>query len=375
MRIAVTQVGDCLIADGINVFIYELSDALIHLGHEIYLVSGLAANVPVNGNISAFERAVREMFAVENVPRLVSLSFHSHARDFLTFSMQQNARFTFKGSETLNRISPDMVIFNGVTTTWCPHFKVAVNHDMQFRISALKYYDMLMYRTFDKLVATCTELKQGLIKQFHLPQSKISVIPICVDTSRFSSRVKNERQHIILHVGTRPEKRPETTIKAFARIAETDPEVKLFVAGQIAPRQLDGCISGIREESIRQRIVILGRVSKEKLADLYAQAKVTCVPSDYNVPVCSPTVIESLASGTPVVGSIAAISQDILVDGYSGYRVYPNDVEMFAGRLNTLITDDELWAKMSKNSLAIAQRCDKTNVAKEYVSLYNESAR
>ena len=374
MRIVITQPGDCLIADGINVFIYELSDALIQLGHEVRLMSGLAENVSIGGKMTGYEKAAKEMFGVKNVPNLTVLSHHSYAKTLFTFFFQQNTLFALNGSKIMRKLSPDMAIFNGVTTMWCSCFRVAVSHDMQFRTQILKYYDSLMYRTLDRLVAASTELKQGLIEQLHLSGDNISVIPICADISRFSSRANNERFHAILHVGTRPEKKPDTTIDAFARIAETDSEVKLLIAGQIAPGQLDPWISKIKRQEIRKRVVILGRVSKERLAELYSQVKVTCVPSSYRIPVCSPTAIESLASGTPVVGSLNAITKDILSDGYDGFICKPNDIGMFASRLQMLLNNNSMWENMSRNALSIIRRCDKVSVAKQYLSLYEKFA-
>lgn len=374
MKIAVTRLGDCLIADGINLFIYELSDALINLGHEVYLVSSLAENVPWGGNVQLFEKAVREMFSVKNVPFPYGLGYSTHGKSFAFRYMEQNLLFTLKGPKIFKEISPDFVIFNGASTTFCPFFKIVVAHDLQFRIKISKYYDSLAYRAFNEIATTSTELKDELIRQLHLPPAKIKTIPICIDTAKFSPQPMSERIHAILHIGPRMEKRPDITVDAFEKIARHDAEIKLFIAGQFGPKDAP-LLSRIKriKKSIRERIIILGRVSKEKLSDLYSHVKVTCVPSDYVVPVCSPTVVESLAAGTPVVGSLSAISKDILIDGYDGFRVQPNNVEMFASRIDLLIKDNDLWSKASRNSLEVAKRCDKKNVALNYLSLYKKS--
>lgn len=373
MKIIITRLGDCLIADGINLFIYELSDALINLGHEVHLLSDLAENVPIREKKSAYENAVKDMFSVKEVPNLTALSFYIHTwkSPFLS-NVEENLLFASKGSKIVNRISPDMIIFNGVTTMVCPHFfRVAVCHDLQFRLKTAKYYDSIIYPRFDRIVAASTEVQQGLTRQLHLHSTSISVIPICIDISRFSPRCKSKRKRAILHIGTRPEKRPDISVDAFETVARNDPEVELLIAGQIDPR-VPPLFSQIKqkEEGIRKRISFLGRLSKDQLAELYSSVKATCVPSDYVVPVCSPTVIESLASGTPVVGSISAISQDILRDYYTGFRVRPGDVATYASKLQLIIKDDDLWSKMSRNAINIAKRCDKIRVAQDYLSLH-----
>jgi glycosyltransferase involved in cell wall biosynthesis len=384
VKIVITRFGDCLIADGINLFIYELSDALISLGHEVALLSGYAENMPTGGKRSTFENIIKDMFSVNNVPTLRSLSLHIRGRGFLSV-FEQNLVFAYDGSRILSEILPDMVIFNGATTMLSPAFKVAVSHDLQFRVGLMKYYDWVVYRGFDKIVAASSEIAEGLTNLLRLSVSKISTIPICIDTSRFSSQTKRKRIHAILHIGTRPEKRPDITIKAFEKIARIDSELELLIAGQYDPgvemewKEAELGVPPLleqienKEEGIRKRISLLGRLSKEKLIELYSDVKVTCVPSDYRVPVCSPTVIESLASGTPVVGSLTAISRDILIDGFTGFRVQPYDVAAYASRLRLLVGNGILWSKMSQNAFDVAQRCDKKKVAQDFLSLYRNT--
>jgi glycosyltransferase involved in cell wall biosynthesis len=335
---------------------------------------GVTANIPTGGNASIYEEAVKNMFSVETVPSIVNLSFQSYGKGNFSTTFMENIFFTFKGSRKMREISPDMVIFNGVTTMLCPYFRVAVCTDMQFRVNSIlhKYYVSVTYRAFDKVVASSTELKQGLNNQLRVPAEKISVIPVCIDTSKFLPQPKSKRINAILHIGTRPEKSPAITVDAFERIARNDPEIQLLIVGQIDPR-VPPLLSRIKQKDkeIRKRISFLGRVSKENLAKLYSSVKVTCVPSDYVIPVSSPTVIESLASGTPVVGSATAISQDILINGYTGFRVRPGDVEQFASKLKIMLENEQLWDEMSKNAMNVAQLCDKANVARRYISLYD----
>jgi glycosyltransferase involved in cell wall biosynthesis len=376
MKIVITRFGDFLVADGINLFIFELSDALIRLGQEVYVISGCSDNIPWKGNVAIFEKAVKEIFSVTGVPEPISLSYRLHTTSRYSSSIEENLLFTSKGSIIVSKLSPDMVIFNGATTMFCPFFKVAVGHDLQFRYRIVKQYDRFVYRMFNRIVAASTEIKHGLTSQLRIPAAGISVIPICIDTSRFSPKSRNKRRHAILHIGTRPEKRPDITVEAFEKIAQNDPEIELIIAGQIDPR-VPPLLSQIKQksETVRKRISFVGRVSKEELAELYSSVEATCVPSDYVVPVCSPTVIESLASGTPVVGSLSAISQDILIDGETGFRVQFGDVAMFAAKLSSLINNDDLWRRMSQKAIGISQRCDKMKVAQAYLSLHEKYAK
>ncbi|MCJ7632029.1 glycosyltransferase, partial [Candidatus Bathyarchaeota archaeon] len=158
------------------------------------------------------------------------------------------------------------------------------------------------------------------------------------------------------------------TLKAFSILAKMDPAIKLYIVGSLSerPKRL---LSKVKEEFSR-RIICLGHVSKTDLRDLYSRVKVTSVPSIYQVPVLSPTVLESLASGTPVIGGSTAISCDLLVDNYNGFRVHPNDFNTLAKRISILTENKELWDKLSVNARSIAENFDASAVSKKYVDLY-----
>ena len=94
------------------------------------------------------------------------------------------------------------------------------------------------------------------------------------------------------------------------------------------------------------------------------------VPSIYRVPVLSPTVLESLASGTPVVAGSTGISNDLVIDGYNGFRVYPTDYKEIARKILMLITDNILWKQLSANARSMATNFDASVVAKKYIKLY-----
>ena len=178
MRIVITRLGNCLSLDGINVFIYELSEALIQLGHEVYLISSIASTFPLGGNANAntasVNKTVRERFSVIEVPNIISLHSSFHGKRTFFHYLEGNFFFISKGSWIINDLHPDMMILNG-TTSFCPFFKVAVCHDLQFRAKFHKYYNLIMYHTIDKIVAPSSELGQEIKRQLHLSAKTNSI--------------------------------------------------------------------------------------------------------------------------------------------------------------------------------------------------------
>lgn len=119
---------------------------------------------------------------------------------------------------------------------------------------------------------------------------------------------------------------------------------------------------------IEHRITFLGLIDESHFKNLLASVKIVSVPSTYIVPVASPTVIEALLSGTPVVSSLA-ITNDAVVNGINGYRCNLDPKE-FADKFRKLLTDENLWKNMSLNALQIArEKFGAKNVANKYIEL------
>jgi glycosyltransferase involved in cell wall biosynthesis len=68
--------------------------------------------------------------------------------------------------------------------------------------------------------------------------------------------------------------------------------------------------------------------------------------------------IEAAASGLPVVGGKSGGVPDAVGDGFNGYLVDPLNAQEVADRLNQLLTDNELYKRMSSGSLEWAKRFD-----------------
>ncbi|WP_045217537.1 glycosyltransferase family 4 protein [Desulfonatronovibrio magnus] len=88
----------------------------------------------------------------------------------------------------------------------------------------------------------------------------------------------------------------------------------------------------------------LGQVnSRRELADLYASASVTVLPSISNAESFGMVLAESLLAGTPVVGSDIGGIPAIVDEGFNGYLAKPGD-SIFLGEAvkNTLISEQKL---------------------------------
>lgn len=360
MRIVITRAKSAFSVDGISFFIWELSNELISQGHEVFVISGYNDGNLIN---------VKEMFEIENLPKVICLNQKPLNEIKLQSGMKIIYNWLCHGSKILHKIMPDMIICNEAMPLIYPNFKVVVCHDLEYRFPGRKIYDKIFYRLYNRVITTSEELRRNVMIELRIKPNKIAKIPLCINTKKYLKNSIDERDHAILHVGTWKDKNLQTTLAAFQLLATKDQRLKLFVVGDIWswPRRL---LSSI-DKRIRKRIICLGRVSKKELRVIYSKVKVVCVPSNYRVPVLSPTVLEALASGTPVVGSSTGISKDILIHGYNGFRIPPMDHIQTAEKILSLIKDDGLWSEMSRNALKISELFSPSKVARMYFELYN----
>jgi len=355
-NIIITRLETSAQPDGINVFIWHLAEELSNRGFKVAVVSAFGAD----------KHTIQELFDV-NLSENIDIKVLAPRGDYRKSAFKFVTLWLMKGLKVLSKLSPNLIIMNGsipiIGLKNC--LKVTVNHDLESRYRFQKQYEYMVYRFFDYIVTTTPELKNALIKKYRLQKEKIIIIPVGINTRKYRYKGINERENAILHVGTRRSKNLEVTIRAFEYILNCDPDVTLYITGP-QTEYLVHILSKI-DIGIRNKIRYLGVLPSNKLKDLYSRVKITIVPSSYKVPVISPTVLESFAMGTPVIGSDKAISKILLINGYNGYRVNINLVNSIATYAIKLLYDKNLWKKLSYNALKHVKYFDIRCVVDEYI--------
>jgi glycosyltransferase involved in cell wall biosynthesis len=97
----------------------------------------------------------------------------------------------------------------------------------------------------------------------------------------------------------------------------------------------------------------VGRVSEDDLRLLYRSATVTDLPSTTGEEAFGIVLIESLASGTPVIAS-ALPGVRTIVNEASGWLVPPGDVAALARRLSEIVDDPVRARAMRQSARALA---------------------
>jgi glycosyltransferase involved in cell wall biosynthesis len=114
-------------------------------------------------------------------------------------------------------------------------------------------------------------------------------------------------------------------------------------------------------------------VPHEKMATLFAEAYVSVIPSrcPENMPY---SVIESLAAGTPVIGSNRGGIPELVQDGTTGFVVDHDNVTHLAhALLRTSTLSTHQWQRLSQaGRRMVLMRCDQDRYMNQLVALYKQ---
>jgi glycosyltransferase involved in cell wall biosynthesis len=154
-------------------------------------------------------------------------------------------------------------------------------------------------------------------------------------------------------------------LRAFARIQQRLPEATLTLAGDGSQREE---LEALARELGLRGVTFLGRVEQRRMHELYDAADLFLNGSDIdNMP---GSILESFASGLPVVTTNAGGIPYIVSDGVTGMLVARGDDEAMAAKALSLLEDEALAARVAR---AAREECRKYNweaVRDEWLAFY-----
>jgi glycosyltransferase involved in cell wall biosynthesis len=177
-----------------------------------------------------------------------------------------------------------------------------------------------------------------------------------VDTAKFRpGRARREKE--VVFVGRLlPHKGVDVLIRA------VDPAIPLHLYG----RPYDAAYRSELERLAAGKAVIFHEDSSDaEIVDAYRRARVAVLPSvhdsDYardqrKAELLGLVLLEAMACGTPVVCSEVGGMPEVVDQGITGWVVPANDVGALRERIQLLLEDDKLWARMSSAAAAHVER-------------------
>jgi glycosyltransferase involved in cell wall biosynthesis len=233
-----------------------------------------------------------------------------------------------------------------------------------------------LIRLIDHLIFTTKDYS----KLFNFPKSKVSIIPIGVETDRFkpfnrtlSRKIINlpKDKFIILFVGNIDihnycKKGVEYLLKAIPLIRNYIPNVFLDLVGttDIESKQIIDNIS--KKERITDIVHISGYVKSENLPVHYTSSNIFVLPSVSRLEAFGIVLIEALASGIPIIATNITGVRSVVRSSKAGFLIEPGSINdivkkvVTVSRLKNLdnfaiktVKNKYEWATIVKNILDI----------------------
>ncbi len=178
-----------------------------------------------------------------------------------------------------------------------------------------------------------------------IPAERIEVILCGLDHGRYRDLgLERYGRPTIVHLGRlRRYKSIEVAMKAMKRVLRSVPEARLVIAGDGPYRpELEEYASGL---GLGSAIEFAGYVGGDELVEMLNRSHLLFNPSPKEG--WGLTVVEANACGVPVVASDRPGLKDSVVDGVTGFLVPYGDDIAFGESAVRLLTDRELWERMS----------------------------
>lgn len=213
-----------------------------------------------------------------------------------------------------------------------------------------------------------------LMEDLGVPPERIHFIPNGVDVERFRREVRSDLRalldlpaeaRVVLSVGREhPQKAFAAGLEAFAGVAARTTNAWLVILGKGTEANLP-----LAERlGIADRVRLCEGLHGDDLIAAYQQADVLFSPSVWEM--MPLVVLEAMAAGLPAVVTNISGSQDLVLDGETGFIVEPGALDDMADALVKLIEDDALrtafaraagsraedysWERVSRRQLELA---------------------
>lgn len=226
-------------------------------------------------------------------------------------------------------------------------------------------------READRIIAECPQDYKDLVSLYNAPREKLEIVPCGYDGDEMYPVEKEVARSIlnlpmdekmILHLGRMvPRKGADNVIYGFSRYLKKHQEkARLLIVGgesEIPDPEKTPELGRLMKVAIQEKVAhavhFLGSRKRDVLRIYYSAADVFITTPWYEPFGITP--IESMACGTPVIGSRVGGIKYSVKDGETGFLVPPNDPDSLERKISDLLGNQALLRRFKAHSLIRAR--------------------
>lgn len=280
-------------------------------------------------------------------------------------------------SEDVTRALPRLLTINDLIPVTAPQF-VLPEHSQTFQ----RILNSINLKR-DWVICISEYTKQEFCEYTGMSPERIFVISPAVAEHfypvRETAQIEAVRQRYripdgsyLLSVGTHLEPRKNLVhlIHCFCRLLLEKPDLdaSLVIVGSKG-KMADAALSAIQNYAqFRERVVFTGYVPDEDLSTIYSGAKAFVYPSLYEGFGLPP--LEAMKCGVPVITSNVTSLPEVV--GEAGIMVNPKDEDALCQAMLNILSDEELWQKLSSLGLERSRSFSWKNCAAATADAYRK---
>jgi len=217
------------------------------------------------------------------------------------------------------------------------------------------WFERRAFHTARHLVAVSRYVGVRTDELLGLRHRPFTVIPNCVDLNLFKPESgPGEKEGLIVFAGTLVEKKGiRQLVVAMDQVARACPHVRLAIYGADTIDPLSGgsyrkTLEASLTPLARQHVEFMGRVERERLPGILAQAAICCYPSHMEaMPIAW---IEGMAMGKAVLASFLGPGPEVITDAEEGLLVDCRESQPIAEALIRLLQDSGLRQRLGQGA-------------------------
>ncbi len=230
----------------------------------------------------------------------------------------------------------------------------------------------------DTIITVSEFSKNDIVKHLDYPSENVHVVKDAVDHSRYYVDRNKEildtlkisaQQKVILYVGSEtPRQNVPVLIKAFARLKNKIPDIKLVKIGE---SQSYGARANIlkliSELKLDEDVFFVGYVSEKDMPKWYNAADILVYPCKYAGFGLPP--LEAMACGTPVITANTTSLPEVVGD--AGIMVDPDDYKVIGEEMYKILTNEKLREEFIKKGIRRSKLFNWNTSAQQTFDIYN----
>jgi UDP-glucose:(heptosyl)LPS alpha-1,3-glucosyltransferase len=225
-----------------------------------------------------------------------------------------------------------------------------------------------------KIITDSNNEKKRLLKFYDIPEEKIAVIPLGVNTEEFKTNTDNrikirhdykieDNEVVLMFSGHEFRKKGLEFIIRSLPLVKGD--VKLLVIGNGKPSYYKKLAA---ELGVLNKVLFLQFVPDIK--DYYAASDIFVFPSLHEG--FGLVITEAMSSGLPVITTKLTGASEIITDEYDGFLLNEVNPKEIAEKMSILIEDENLRRQMGRNARETAENYTWDETAKRTLEVYEE---